>query len=306
MKTFRNGIEKALLELIKSYEETGGINHLMGPNLPTQEDVAELVEDIKALIFPGFAETLETDFASIDHVTTESGWSVVRRLVEEVRRCMEFKNRTDTSVKQSDDPIQAEHIVLKFMESLPFIRRLIQEDIQATLEGDPAAKSFEEIILSYPGIEAITVHRSSHIFWEMGVPLLPRMMSEWVHRKTGIDIHPGATIGRRFCIDHGTGIVIGETCHIGEDVKLYQGVTLGALSVKKNMASLKRHPTIEDMVTIYAGATILGGETVIGHHSMIGGNVWLTKSVPPHSVVSVKPQEYILGQQGFQSPNWQI
>jgi len=168
---------------------------------------------------------------------------------------------------------------------LPEIRTRLHLDVQAALEGDPAASSEAEVIVAYPGMAAITVHRLVHFLYQRAVPLLPRIMSEYVHHQTGIDIHPGATIGDYFFIDHGTGVVIGETTIIGDRVKIYQGVTLGALSVKKSLARKKRHPTIEDNVTIYAGATILGGDTVIGHESVIGGNVWLIQSVPPFSRV---------------------
>jgi serine O-acetyltransferase len=160
--------------------------------------------------------------------------------------------------------------------------------MKAAFRGDPAAKSYEEVILSYPGFEAITVHRLAHFFWNAQVPLIPRMMSELAHSRTGIDIHPGATIGESFFIDHGTGVVIGETTIIGKNVKLYQGVTLGALSVKKEEGNRKRHPTIEDDVTIYSNATILGGATIIGKGSTIGGNVWITESVPPNTMVYTK------------------
>jgi serine O-acetyltransferase len=166
--------------------------------------------------------------------------------------------------------------------------------MQANFRGDPAAKSFEEVILSYPGFQAITVHRLAHYFWKAQVPLIPRMMSEMVHGSTGIDIHPGAEIGESFFIDHGTGVVIGETTVIGSNVKLYQGVTLGALSVKKEEGNRKRHPTIEDDVTIYSNATILGGETVIGRGSIIGGNVWITESVPPNTTVYTYAGEHVL------------
>jgi serine O-acetyltransferase len=172
-----------------------------------------------------------------------------------------------------------------FFEELPGIRRMLALDLQAAFDGDPAAKSTAEVILSYPGFEAITIYRIAHFFWTRGVPLIPRIMSELIHGRTGIDIHPGAAIGESFFIDHGTGVVIGETTEIGRNVKLYQGVTRGALSVKKNEGNKKRHPTIEDKVTIYSGATILGGETVIGRGSTIGGNVWSTESVPPGAMV---------------------
>jgi serine O-acetyltransferase len=167
---------------------------------------------------------------------------------------------------------------------------MLLEDAQAINDGDPAAKSRDQVIRTYPGFLAIACYRIGHSFCQIGVPLLPRILTEYAHSKTGIDIHPKAKIGRRFCIDHGTGIVIGETTIIGEDVKIYQGVTLGALSVKKEMAKMKRHPTIEDNVVIYAGATILGGSTIIGKNSIIGGNVWLTESIPPNSRVYHKSQ----------------
>jgi serine O-acetyltransferase len=167
------------------------------------------------------------------------------------------------------------------------------EDVAAAFRGDPAAKTVEEVILAYPGLEAVVVHRVASFFWKAGLPLVPRMMSELVHSKTGIDIHPGAAIGKRFFIDHGTGVVVGETAIIGDDVKLYQGVTLGALSVRKEEGQAKRHPTIEDEVTIYSGATILGGKTVVGKGSVIGGNVWLTSSVPAYSRVYLPEGEHL-------------
>lgn len=170
-----------------------------------------------------------------------------------------------------------------FEESLPGIHEMLVEDAQAILDGDPAARSLTEVISTYPGFYALAIHRVAHRLCRLGVPLMPRMLSEIAHRETGIEIHPGATIGRRFCIDHGTGVVIGETVIIGDDVKVYQGVTLGALSVAKEMARTKRHPTIEAGVVIYAGATILGGDTVIGAGSIIGGNTWIVRSVPADS-----------------------
>ena len=180
---------------------------------------------------------------------------------------------------------RAEVIENEFIGSLPEVRRLLLMDAEAILSGDPAATNLTEVIRTYPGFYAISIHRLAKVFYQLNVPLIPRILSEYAHSSTGIDIHPGAEIGERFCIDHGTGIVIGETVNIGNDVKLYQGVTLGALSVKKEMAQTKRHPTIEDNVIIYAGATILGGETIIGRQSIIGGNVWITKSVAPFSRV---------------------
>ena len=182
---------------------------------------------------------------------------------------------------------------MAFIQELPHIRRILSEDVEAALMGDPAAQSLDEIILCYPGIEAMTIYRLAHVLYGLQVPLIPRMLTEYAHMQTGIDIHPGAQIGRRFFIDHGTGVVIGETCHIGNDVKLYQGVTLGALSFPQNdrgelLRDRKRHPTIDDHVVIYANATILGGQTRIGHHAVVGSSVWLTRSVDPYTVVTLE------------------
>ena len=179
-----------------------------------------------------------------------------------------------------------EKLVEGFLLRLPEVLATLEADARAILEGDPAARSYDEVVLTYPGFYAIAMYRVAHLLHTLGLPLLPRLLTEFAHEKTGIDIHPGATIGQRFCIDHGTGVVVGETTHIGNGVKLYQGVTLGALTVEKALADSKRHPTIEDEVVIYAGATILGGTTVVGHHSLVAGNAWLTHSVPPNSVVS--------------------
>jgi serine O-acetyltransferase len=176
-----------------------------------------------------------------------------------------------------------------FFQSIPELYRLLNTDLEAILDGDPAAHTRFEVIRAYPGFFAICFYRIAHALLDLDTPLLPRIITEWAHSATGIDIHPAAEIGEHFFIDHGTGIVIGETCHIGDHVKLYQGVTLGALSVDKSMAYIKRHPTVEDHVIIYSGATILGGETVIGHHSIVGGNVWLTRSIAPYSTVYHKP-----------------
>lgn len=187
-------------------------------------------------------------------------------------------------------PAKPSEIADAYFQALPGLQAQLNEDAAAIEAGDPAAVNVDEVIRTYPGFFAVAVYRLAHHFCHLGVPLLPRVLSAYAHAKTGIDIHPKASIGARFCIDHGTGVVIGETCTIGNSVKVYQGVTLGALSVEKFMANLKRHPTIEDNVIIYAGATILGGKTVVGHNSIIGGNVWLTESVPPYARVYHRPQ----------------
>lgn len=184
-----------------------------------------------------------------------------------------------------------------FMDRVPEIYETLNTDVNSIVDGDPAANSTFEVIRAYPGFYAIAFYRIAHALHGLGIPLLPRILTEHAHSRTGIDIHPGAKIGRHFCIDHGTGIVIGETTEIGSHVKLYQGVTLGAMSVDKNMAFQKRHPTVEDHVIIYSGATILGGDTLIGHHSIVGGNVWLTRSIPPYSTVYHKPETEVKDQQ---------
>jgi serine O-acetyltransferase len=235
--------------------------------LPSRHEVEDLVDEILALFFPQRA---------LDVAASE----------EEVRARLTLV-RTDLArtLRTVWPPDECHQVAGQFSELLPAIYDLLRADADAIVAGDPAAESLEEVIVAYPGFVAITVHRLAHGLHGLAVPVLPRLFAEVAHARTGIDIHPGARIGRSFCIDHGTGIVIGETAVIGDDVKLYQGVTLGALSVAKSAAGRKRHPTIEDRVVIYANATVLGGNTTVGHDSVIGGNVWLTMSVPPASFV---------------------
>jgi serine O-acetyltransferase len=277
---------KCIEGLLESYERSGGVNHATGPNLPSRAAVVGALEDIETLIFPGFRQEDGIDDSNIGLVAGELVHRAAKVLVAEAERAISYRHRVE---EKSGCPaachMEARDLVLRFFEALPAMRATLMEDVEAAFAGDPAAKSVDEVILAYPGLEALVVHRIANFFWNERLPLIPRMMSERVHGKTGIDIHPGATIGRRFFIDHGTGVVIGETAVIGDDVKIYQGVTLGALSVRKEEGEVKRHPTIEDRVTVYSGATILGGKTVVGKGSVIGGNVWLTHSVPPYSKV---------------------
>ncbi|HBG36694.1 MAG TPA: serine O-acetyltransferase [Treponemataceae bacterium] len=277
-------IDTLLTEILDSYEQVGGIN-LDGVNqFPNREAVIRLLKDLQALVFPGFLTAETLDSANLRHLTGERIHRIVASLTQETKKALLYV--CDASCVNTNTCLHlAQNTSLALIEEIPEIRRKINLDAKAAMEGDPAAKSVEEVILSYPGLEAILVHRIAHFLCENGVPIIPRIMSEYIHGKTGIDIHPGAKIGESFFIDHGTGLVIGETTIIGNNVKLYQGVTLGALSVKKEMADKKRHPTIEDRVTVYPGATILGGDTIIGAGSVIGGNVWVTKSVPPNSTV---------------------
>lgn len=285
-------IEKIVDKIVTSYKEIGGINHIEGPNLPSQKSIIRIVNEFQSLVFPGYREEEEIDKLNIKYVVGEKITSIVRSLSPEVGKSIQYQNKI-TGKDTSGVKEKAEKIVCEVVSTIPAIRRMIKLDVEAAFQGDPAAKSHEEVILSYPCLEAILVHRLAHELWIRSVPLIPRMMSEYIHSKTGIDIHPGATIGEYFFIDHGTGVVIGETTKIGNNVKLYQGVTLGALSVKKVEGDKKRHPTIEDNVTIYAGATILGGDTVIGEGSVVGGNVWILTSVPPHSRIYYKPEHYV-------------
>ncbi|MDR3167034.1 MAG: serine acetyltransferase [Treponema sp.] len=280
---------KSIEALVNSYGAYGLVNHVGGANLPSRGSIEDILHGLDELIFPGFRENTGLDHDNLQLITAEKIYHIARELVREVEKSIGFSFRNGmASCGYEGCHAAAELIVDDFFDELPKIRSALALDMEAAFRGDPAAKSFEEVIVSYPGFDAITVHRLAHFFWVRGVPLIPRMMSELVHGRTGIDIHPGAEIGESFFIDHGTGVVIGETTVIGKNVKLYQGVTLGALSVKKEEADKKRHPTIEDDVTIYAGATILGGETVIGRGSTIGGNVWLTASVPPGTTIYTK------------------
>jgi serine O-acetyltransferase len=295
-------IGKSIDALMETYSSCGMVNHSGGENLPGRENIARIVRGLEELLFPGFWENQDLDHSNLRLITAEKVNRLARMLIREVEKSLAFSVRTgDLKCGHGGCHAAAEMLVGSFFEELPAIRRILSLDMQAAFDGDPAAKSVDEVILCYPGFQAITIHRLAHYLWEAQVPLIPRMMSELIHSNTGIEIHPGAKIGESFFIDHGTGLVIGETTIIGNNVKLYKGVTLGALSVKKEEGNKKRHPTIEDDVTIYANATILGGETVIGRGSIIGGNVWITKSVPPQTTVYNQSGEQTLRQRGSSS-----
>lgn len=242
-------------------------------DMPSNERIAEWATNVLHLLFPERNSKGVKSVEEIKLAFEQSEYELFELLLK-TKACSHCDNKL---------------IAKTFFNDLPQIYETMQTDAQAIMEGDPAAKSIREVIRTYPGFTAICVYRIAHQLWQAGVPLIPRILTEYAHSKTGIDIHPGARIGRYLHIDHGTGVVIGETCIIGDHVKLYQGVTLGALSVEKSFADTQRHPIIEDYVIIYAGATILGGETRIGHHSVIGGNVWLTSSVEPYTTVYHQP-----------------
>lgn len=241
--------------------------HPQAEPLPLKRNVAAFVDGVLGLLFPQLSEESGATAEEI-----QASLTLVRRDLRELLGPLEA-------------PARAAEVARSFVGALPDLYLQILRDGEAILAGDPAAESFDEVVSAYPGFLAIAIHRIAHQIQRLGVRVLPRLLAEVAHSRTGIDIHPGATIGRALCIDHGTGVVIGETAVIGDEVKLYQGVTLGALSVAKSAAGTKRHPTIGDRVVIYANATVLGGDTVVGHDSVVGGNVWLTNSVPPHSLV---------------------
>lgn len=250
--------------------------HKECPECPSPKVIHTFFENVLGLLFPDFASELLKEEDQIAEKIEELKHKLSRILI---------KNKHLHDGEGSE-------IASLFFENLENVYDLLQQDVEAIYDGDPAAKSKTEIIRCYPGFYAVAAYRIAHALHRLGVTLIPRMITEFSHSRTGVDIHPAAKIGERFCIDHATGIVIGETTVIGNCVKIYQGVTLGALSVDKDDADKKRHPTIEDYVVIYAGATILGGDTVIGHHSIIGGNVWITKSVPPHSKIYYQAKMY--------------
>jgi serine O-acetyltransferase len=286
--------------LVASYEERGGINLTGGKNLPSRQAVVGIVEELMALLFPGYhGDPVPRD---VDLELMAAGrLDTLRRNLRDVmertlRHCKQlgchcsqlWDQELTAGGEEEDDALSAAagRLTMEYLEQLPEIRALLDTDVQAAYEGDPAVTNTEEIILCYPGVLATVVHRLAHPLYRQGIPLLPRIMSEWAHSVTGADIHPGASIGPYFFIDHATGVVIGETSLIGARVKIYQGVTLGALSFSRNpdgtlVKGGQRHPTIEDEVTIYASATILGGKTVVGRGAVIGGGVWVTESVPP-------------------------
>ncbi len=290
--------------LAASYDELGGLSRLGRERLPSPRDISALVGELVALVFPGFHGATAAAGADLDRLPGErlerAGDGLAAALADILRFCHRQGSRCEdlwapvggaagdvTGAEAGDDRYlaAARRLTLDYLGGLPDIRRLVASDVRAAFEGDPAATSWEEVILCYPGVYAVTVHRLAHPLHGQGLPLLPRMMSEWAHSRTGIDIHPGASLGASFFIDHGTGVVIGETTRIGARVKVYQGVTLGALSFPRNpdgtlVKGGQRHPTIGDGVTIYANATILGGETVIGDGAVIGGGAWIIESVP--------------------------
>lgn len=278
-------VTKLTNELVASYARVGGINHMDGKNLPSKSKITSITIDLLQLLFPGFFTNKVIHSSEIKVETAALLDSVLGSLEDEIYKSLEY--HPPAEVTKKDLRKVAHGRTLELLESLPRIRELLQTDVQAAFSGDPAALSKEEVIVAYPFIEAIAVQRLAHELYRNEIPLIPRIMTEWAHARTGMDLHPGAQIGSHFFVDHCTGTVIGETAIIGNHVKMYQGVGLVAKSLAAGQAlrGQKRHPTIEDRVTIYANATIMGGDTIVGEGSTIGANVFLTNSVEPNSIV---------------------
>ncbi|HSI08312.1 MAG TPA: serine O-acetyltransferase EpsC [Rariglobus sp.] len=282
-------ITKALLA---SYETEGGINHLDGINLPSDESVNRLASDFMHLLFPGFFEQTALSKKDVPAHTAKRLATVQTSLSANIEKALRH-------ARDPDPAARATALAMQVLQRLPHVRQIVQTDVQAAYAGDPAARSTEEIILAYPCVLVISLQRIAHELYKLGVPLLPRMITEYAHERTGTDIHPGAQIGTHFFIDHCTGVVIGETARIGNHVKIYQGVTLGAKSFEVDndgnpIKGVKRHPDIDDNVTIYAHATILGGDTKIGAHSIIGANVWILEPVPANSIAYYKNENLVI------------
>jgi serine O-acetyltransferase len=284
----KEGLPEITEALVSSYTECSRINHLGHQALPSRDAVCDILADLYEVVYPGFGRRQHLHIGNVEYYVGSLVDALHDKLTEQIARALRHDMCEESP--HVDFEALAQGKAVEFLKRLPAVRDVLDRDVAAAYKGDPAAKSHHEIIFCYPGLEAITVYRVAHELLTLGVPYIPRMMTEYAHSKTGIDIHPGATIGDGFFIDHGTGVVIGETCVIGSNVKLYQGVTLGALSFAKDadgelVRGSKRHPTLEDDVIVYANATILGGNTTVGARCVIGSNVWLTQSVAPDTVV---------------------
>jgi len=299
-KMQNNWVEKGLPKLVdcvvKNYESFGGMDHLEGKDLPSKKIVIEVLEDLLSVLFPGYVGNTEITKANMKYVLGNILTSVYDRLTVEVEKSLKQICRKIMECPKDVCQRRAQVVVKNLLEKIPEIRSMLSGDIEAAYNGDPAAMSTDEVILSYPCVLAISTYRIAHELYLQAVPLIPRIMSEHVHSLTGIDIHPGAKIGKNFFIDHGTGVVIGETTEIGDNVKIYQGVTLGALSFPKDkkgriIKGRKRHPTIGNNVIIYSGATLLGADAVISDNVVIGGNAWITQPVERNIRITIAPPE---------------
>ena len=296
----KNIIEHEISQITKSilddYGNGRNIDKMDLFNQPSKEEIIAIVEDLLKIVYPGYYRDRSYKIYNIKSNSTVTIEDVAYHLNKQILLALKYTAKEENDVEKLTE--QAEKDTVTFLKKIPDVRAMLETDQEAAFQGDPAAKYRDEIILSYPGMFAITVNRLAHELFLLEVPLIPRIMTEYAHSITGIDIHPGATIGKYFFIDHGTGVVVGETTVIGDRVKIYQGVTLGALSTRggQKLRGVRRHPTIEDDVTIYSGASILGGETVVGKNSVIGSNVFITSSIPADTKVSMKDQDLRWGQ----------
>ena len=291
-RTIDASIARLADAMLADYQQGRDIDRIEPFSQPDREVIVAIINKLKRLLFPGYFRDPSYRVYSMQHSLAVLMEDVAWHLGQQISIALRLGEAVDDDRARELDA-QAQELTVQFLERLPEVRALLQTDLEAFFDGDPAATSLDEIIIAYPGLLAITINRLAHVLFELKVPLIPRIMTEHAHSRTGIDIHPGATIGRYFFIDHGTGIVVGETTVIGDYVKIYQGVTLGALSTRggQSLRGKRRHPTIEDRVTIYSGASVLGGDTVIGHDAVIGGNAFITSSIAPGTRVSVKSQE---------------
>jgi serine O-acetyltransferase len=292
-----NPLDHVVVGMLASYASDPRGHHIGKKHLPSREEIFEIIELLFQLFYPGYYGRQDLTKGNLEYHVVTLVSTLREKLAKQIEECLCWSSESGNDDKKLGP--RCEHsrkLASKLLERLPAIRNTLLRDVQAAYDGDPAAGSIDEIILAYPGILAVTVHRVAHELHQLDVPLMPRIMSEWAHSRSGADIHPGANIGSSFFMDHATGVVVGETCDIGENVKMYQGVTLGALSHPKDdrgrvIRNTKRHPTVDDSVTLYANATVLGGQTVVGKGSVVGGSVFLTKSIPARTRVGVKPPD---------------
>jgi serine O-acetyltransferase len=309
-KSQTTALEQVAGELLDSYLGDERARRMSQRYLPSREAIVEILESVLDLMYPGYFGRQDLNAANLTQHVEQMAAALAPKLEHEIEHCLCYgRERETTPLEFGECAPRAHELAEIFLRRLPQIRALLIRDVQAAFDGDPAALNLDEIILAYPGVLAVSVYRIAHALYDLGVPMMARIMTEWAHSKTGCDIHPGATIGAAFFIDHATGVVIGETTHIGDGVKIYQGVTLGALSLPRDASGhlirgKKRHPTVESGSTLYANATVLGGQTVVGADSVIGGSVFLTRSVPPRSRVSLKePELRVLTRDGAAEPD---
>jgi serine O-acetyltransferase len=302
-------LERLSAQLLESYLGDERARRISRRYLPSREAIAHILQGVLDLMYPGYFGRGDLSRENLQGYVTHALGELAPTIEREMEHCLCYGREREASPEFGECAPRARELTEVFLSRLPEIRALLVRDVQAAFDGDPAATNLDEVILAYPGVLAVSVYRIAHALYDLGVPMMARIMTEWAHSKTGCDIHPGAKIGGGFFIDHATGVVIGETTEIGEGVKLYQGVTLGALSLPKDesghiIRGRKRHPTVEDGATLYANATVLGGQTVVGTQSVIGGSVFLTRSIPPRSRVSLKePDLRVASRDGAAEPD---